>query len=54
MPNARVIIICMKNKVLPDFYAADAEHLALYAQMAATEAGFADYLDKYVYEKRAA
>ena len=22
MPNARVIIICMKNKVLPDFYAA--------------------------------
>jgi glutaconate CoA-transferase, subunit A len=39
---------------LPDFYPADAEHLALYAQMAATEAGFADYLDKYVYEKRAA
>lgn len=39
---------------LPDFYGADAEHLALYARMAATEAGFADYLDKYVYEKRAA
>ena len=39
---------------LPDFYAADAEHLALYARMAATEAGFAEYLDKYVYEKRAA
>jgi glutaconate CoA-transferase subunit A len=39
---------------LPDFYGADAEHLALYARMAATEAGFAEYLDKYVYEKRAA
>ena len=39
---------------LLDFYAADAEHLALYARMAATEAGFAEYLDKYVYEKRAA
>jgi glutaconate CoA-transferase subunit A len=39
---------------LPDFYASDAEHLALYARMAATEAGFAEYLDKYVYEKRAA
>ena len=39
---------------LPDTYAADAEHLALYAKMAATPEGFADYLDKYVYEKRAA
>jgi glutaconate CoA-transferase subunit A len=39
---------------LPDFYAADAEHLALYASMAATEAGFAEYLDKHVYEERAA
>jgi glutaconate CoA-transferase subunit A len=39
---------------LPDHYAADAEHLALYARMAATEAGFAEYLDRYVYEKRAA
>jgi glutaconate CoA-transferase subunit A len=39
---------------LPDFYTADAEHLALYARMAATEAGFTEYLDKYVYEKRAA
>src|SRR5512139_237860 len=39
---------------LPDFYAADADHLALYARMAATEAGFAEYLDKYVYEKWAA
>lgn len=39
---------------LPDHYAADADHLALYAKMAATEQGFAEYLDKYVYEKRAA
>jgi glutaconate CoA-transferase subunit A len=39
---------------LPDHYGADAEHLALYAKMAATEQGFADYLDEYVYEKRAA
>jgi glutaconate CoA-transferase subunit A len=39
---------------LPDFYSADAEHLALYARMAATAEGFAEYLNKYVYEKRAA
>ena len=39
---------------LPDHYAADAEHLALYAKMAASEQGFAEYLDKYVYEKSAA
>ncbi len=39
---------------LPDHYGADAEHLALYAKMAATEYGFAEYLDKYVYEKVAA
>ncbi len=39
---------------LPDHYAADAEHLALYARMAATEQGFAEYLDRYVYERRAA
>jgi glutaconate CoA-transferase subunit A len=39
---------------LPDFYGADADHLAEYARMAATEQGFADYLDKYVYEKKAA
>jgi glutaconate CoA-transferase subunit A len=39
---------------LPDYYPADAEHLALYARMAATPEGFAEYLDKYVYEKRAA
>jgi glutaconate CoA-transferase subunit A len=39
---------------LPDFYAADGEHLALYAKMAATPEGFAEYLDRYVYEKKAA
>lgn len=39
---------------LPDFYTVDAENLALYARMAATEAGFLEYLDKYVYERRAA
>jgi glutaconate CoA-transferase, subunit A len=39
---------------LPDFYAVDAEHLALYARMAATEDGFAEYLDKYVYEMHTA
>jgi len=39
---------------LPDFYAADADHLAEYARLAATNEGFAEYLDKYVYEKRAA
>ena len=39
---------------LPDHYAADAEHLALYAKLAATAEGFAEYLDRYVYEKCAA
>jgi glutaconate CoA-transferase subunit A len=39
---------------LPDYYAADGAHLAEYARMAATEKGFAEYLDKYVYEKQAA
>ena len=39
---------------LPDHYGADAEHLAEYARLAATPEGFAEYLDKYVYEKRAA
>jgi glutaconate CoA-transferase subunit A len=39
---------------LPDRYGADAEHLALYARMAATADGFAEYLDRYVYEKKAA
>jgi len=39
---------------LPDFYAADPDHLAEYARMAATTEGFADYLERYVYERRAA
>jgi glutaconate CoA-transferase subunit A len=39
---------------LPDHYAADAEHLALYARMAATAEGFAEYVERYVYEKKAA
>jgi glutaconate CoA-transferase subunit A len=39
---------------LPDHYAADADHLAEYARMAATAEGFADYLARYVYERRAA
>ncbi len=39
---------------LPDHYGVDADHLAEYARMAATEKGFADYLERYVYERRAA
>ena len=39
---------------LPDYYAADAEHLAVYAKLAATAEGFAEYLDRYVYARRAA
>jgi glutaconate CoA-transferase, subunit A len=39
---------------LPDRYGADAAHLALYAKMAATAEGFAEYLDKYVFAKQAA
>jgi glutaconate CoA-transferase subunit A len=39
---------------LPDYYAADAGHLADYARMAATVEGFAEYLARYVYDKRAA
>src|SRR5262245_26014361 len=39
---------------LPDFYPADPDHLAEYARMAATAEGFQQYLDKYVYEKKAA
>jgi glutaconate CoA-transferase subunit A len=39
---------------LPDYYSADGDHLAEYARMAATPEGFAQYLDKYVYDKRAA
>ena len=39
---------------LPDHYAWDAAHLAEYAKLAATEDGFADYLQRYVYERQAA
>src|SRR5271169_6406747 len=39
---------------LPDHYAVDPAHLAEYAQLAATTEGFAEYLDTYVYAKRAA
>lgn len=39
---------------LPDRYAADGAHLAEYAKLAATPDGFSEYLDKYVYEKKAA
>ena len=39
---------------LPDYYAWDAEHLKEYVRLAATDEGFAKYLDKYVHEKKAA
>ncbi|HYC18575.1 MAG TPA: CoA transferase [Pseudolabrys sp.] len=39
---------------LPDFYSADPDHLAEYARLAATTEGFADYLERYVHERRAA
>jgi glutaconate CoA-transferase subunit A len=39
---------------LPDHYAWDEEHLKVYARLAATDDGFAQYLERYVYEKQAA
>jgi glutaconate CoA-transferase subunit A len=39
---------------LPDYYGVDDAHLAEYARLAATAEGFANYLDRYVYERRAA
>jgi glutaconate CoA-transferase, subunit A len=39
---------------LPDRYPADGDHLADYARLAATADGFAHYLDRYVYDRRAA
>jgi len=39
---------------LPDHYGIDAAHMAEYAKLAATPEGFAQYLDRYVYERRAA
>ncbi len=39
---------------LPEYYAWDVEHLKEYVKLAATDEGFAAYLDKYVHERRAA
>jgi glutaconate CoA-transferase, subunit A len=39
---------------LADHYAADAAHLAEYARLAASDEGFATYLDRYVHAQRAA
>jgi len=39
---------------LADHYTIDAAHLAEYARHAATSEGFADYLQRYVHERRAA
>ena len=39
---------------LPDRYGIDATHVSEYARLAATAEGFAEYLDRYVYKKRAA
>jgi glutaconate CoA-transferase subunit A len=39
---------------LPDHYAIDAAHMSEYARLAATLEGFADYLQRYVHERRAA
>ncbi len=39
---------------LPEHYAWDGKHLAEYAKLAATEEGFAQYLEQHVYEKKAA
>ncbi len=39
---------------LPEHYGIDAAHMAEYARLAATAEGFADYLQRYVHERRAA
>jgi glutaconate CoA-transferase subunit A len=39
---------------LPEYYAWDVEHLKEYVKLAATDEGFAKYLEQYVYEKKAA
>jgi glutaconate CoA-transferase subunit A len=39
---------------LPDRYGIDAVHMAEYARLATTPDGFAQYLERYVHEKRAA
>jgi glutaconate CoA-transferase subunit A len=40
--------------LLPDHYPVDGAHVREYARMAATAEGFAQYLDRYVYERQAA
>jgi glutaconate CoA-transferase, subunit A len=39
---------------LPDYYAADLDHIAEYARLAATAEGFSRYLDRHIYGRRAA
>jgi glutaconate CoA-transferase, subunit A len=39
---------------LPDHYEADLAHLGEYARLAASEDGFALYLEKYVHSRQAA
>ena len=39
---------------LPGAYDTDDEHLAQYADMARDEAGFAEYLDRFVFDRKAA
>jgi glutaconate CoA-transferase subunit A len=39
---------------LPEHYAWDAEHLKEYVRLAATEDGFKQYLNRYIYERQAA
>src|SRR5882672_3642931 len=39
---------------LPEYYAWDVEHLKEYVKLAATDEGFAKYLDLHVHERRAA
>ncbi len=39
---------------LPEHYAWDAEHLAEYARLAASDDGFKKYLDRHVYQRQAA
>jgi len=39
---------------IPGGYVVDGKHLALYAEMARDESGFAEYMDKYVLERKVA
>ncbi len=39
---------------LPDYYGVDGEHMAEYARLAATEEGFAEYLDLHVFARQPA